>query len=87
MSKINVELKKGELSKYGYSPKKNENSRHRALLKSVKTPSGNLSQSKMVKTIKRLNVIATYTKNTQPNNSKKYKKDMQYMSKKLQENK
>jgi len=70
-------LKKGELSKHGYAANKSDLGRHRALSKAI----GN-SSDKAHKVIKRLTVIATYTKNTQPGNYKKYKKDAQWVHEK-----
>ena len=66
-------LKKGELTKLGYSIHETEQKRHIALKKALKK----FGYSKL---IKKLNAIRTLTKNTSPTNSNKYHKDMLYIS-------
>ena len=79
---IDVKLKKGELTKHGYHPSNTKLSRHRALVKSIKSRD-NVSKPKMRSTIRKLNLLSTFTKNSQKKNSKIYKSDQKWLSKKL----
>ena len=67
-------LRHGDLSSKGYSVKKEKTSRHRALRKVVKSE-GALS------TFRKLNAIATYTKNNSKGKSKTFKKDRNWVRK------
>ena len=68
------ELDKGDLSKRGYSVKKGKTARHRALKKVVKAE-GALS------TFRKLNAVATYTKNSAKSKSKTFKRDRNWVKK------
>lgn len=65
---LGIKLKKGLLSNLGYSIDKSRTDRRKALRKAVKLY-GSLS------TQKKLNLIATYHKRTNPKISKKFKED------------
>ena len=67
-------LKKGELSKRGYSVTLSKPSRHRALRKTVRAL-GPLS------TFRKLNAIATYTKRTSRGKSRTFKADRNWVKK------
>lgn len=69
------ELKKGELP--GYHLKDPMKKRRNVLVKLSKN-----DPDKMLKVKKRLTVLRTYTKKSQPDNSKKYKKDEMFLKKK-----
>jgi hypothetical protein len=68
-------LKKGDLKDVGYDHTDNAATRHAAIDKAVKKY-GRLS------TLRKLNAIATYTKNVVPSRSKTYKTDVHYVQKK-----
>lgn len=65
-------LKKGELSKYGYSTTAKSSTRHRSLGKATRKY-GALS------VYRKLNALAVYTKNTSPKTSKTVKADRNYI--------
>ena len=67
-------LEKGDLSKRGYSVKKGKTARRRALKKVVRAE-GPLS------TFRKLNAVATYTKNAAPSKSKTFKRDRNWVKK------
>jgi hypothetical protein len=67
-------LHHGDLSKRGYSVKKGKTARHRALKKVVRDE-GPLS------TFRKLNAVATYTKNESPSKSKTFKRDRNWIKK------
>jgi hypothetical protein len=64
-------LKKGDLTKFGYSAKSPERSRHSAIKKAVK-------KTGAVTIERKLNALAVYTKNTNPKLSKEFKQDSLY---------
>jgi hypothetical protein len=70
--KILPKLKQGTLE--GYSTKKSDLSRHRALLKHSREKSKST-------VIKKLNAVKILTKNTSPKTSKKIQKDIKYLQK------
>ncbi len=65
-------LKKGSLTKYGYSTKLSDEERQKALRKGLKA----YGYSSVVK---KLNAIKLLTKNTDPKRSKIYSKDLKYV--------
>ena len=65
-------LDKGTLTKYGYSTKVSEKTRHTALNKAIKATSKGT-------VIKKLNAVKTLTKNTLPKTSAIFGKDMKYV--------
>lgn len=65
-------LKKGLLSKYGYSSQKNTRQRHAALEKAVRAY-GPLS------VLRKLNAVAVYTRRTSPSVSAIFKADMAWV--------
>ena len=67
-------LKQGDLTKHGYKLDKTELARHRAIHKAVKEYGKN-------SVIRKLNALSILMRNTQPNNSKKLRKDMEYVQK------
>jgi hypothetical protein len=69
------ELKKGDLKEVGYDHTDDAATRHAAIDKAVKKY-GRLS------TLRKLNAVAVYTKNTVPSRSKTYKTDVHYVQKK-----
>lgn len=69
-------LKKGELSKYGYSMTAKASSRHRALNKATRKY-GPLS------VYRKLNALSVYTKRTSPKTSKTAKADRNYIGRKV----
>jgi len=69
-------LKKGELSKYGYSMTAKASSRHRALNKATRKY-GSLS------VYRKLNALSVYTKRTSPKTSKTAKADRNYIGRKV----
>ena len=64
-------LKKGDLTKFGYSSKSPERSRHSAIKKAVK-------ESGAVTIERKLNALAVYNKNRSPKLSKEFKSDSLY---------
>jgi hypothetical protein len=77
--KVLPKLKHGKLSMYGYSTKKNELSRHRALMRAIRAKMGKVTKEKYRKVMRRVNVLATYTTRSQPKNSKIYKSDFRWL--------
>ena len=73
-SRVLPTLKKGSLTKYGYSVSGSENERHSALKKALKA----YGYSSV---IKKLNSVKLLTKNTNPKNSKIYGKDLKWVQK------
>ena len=65
-------LKKGELSKYGYSLKKNKNLRQKSLKKSMNKFGRNTL-------IRKLNALHVLHKNTNPSYSRKARSDMKWV--------
>lgn len=65
-------LKKGDLSKYGYSLKKNKDLRHKSLKKSMNKFGKNTL-------IRKLNALHVLHKNTNPNYSRKARSDMKWI--------
>ena len=72
-------LKKGVLTKHGYSLDKNATCRRRALMRASKI-GGKLSKPKLNAVRKRMTILKTFTKNTQPKNSQKYSSDAKWLS-------
>lgn len=70
---IDVELKKGSLSKFGYHVDNSTQSRHRALLKGARMEG-------YVPLIRRLGLEATFLKNTSPAKSRVFKDDQDWLS-------
>ena len=68
-------LKKGLLTKLGYSVKAKTSTRRRAVDRAVRKY-GKLSA------LRKLNAVAVYTKRTSPLKSKKFKSDVKYVQKK-----
>ena len=68
-------LRKGTLTKYGYTIKKKAGERHNALDKAIKAYGYST-------VIKKLNAVRTLTKNTFQKNAEVYSKDMKYLQKK-----
>lgn len=66
-------LKKGMLSKIGYSVNKGDLSRHRALNKGIEEYGKNTL-------IKRLNAVSIFLKNTSPKKSEIFRKDTRWVS-------
>ncbi len=66
------ELKKGRLTKFGYSSKHAESTRHVAINKAIRAY-GELAVYRM------LNAIYVYTKNTSPAQAKIYKEDRDWV--------
>lgn len=73
-SRVLPNLKKGSLTKYGYSISGSETERHIALKKALKA----YGYSSVVK---KLNAVKLLTKNTNPKNSKIYGKDLKWVQK------
>ena len=71
-NRVIPKLRKGSLTKYGYSLKEKAGVRHTALKKAV-VAYGYSS------VIKKLNAVRTLTKNTNPKNSEIYSKDIKYL--------
>jgi hypothetical protein len=65
-------IHKGSLKKVGYSPKESVEHRHTALRKAVRAYG-------KPEVIKKLNAVATLTKNSQPENSRKYHEDATFV--------
>lgn len=65
-------LRKGTLSKYGYSTKISKEARHTALRKAVEDGSKNVA-------IKKLNALSILNKNTHPARSRLLRADMKYV--------
>lgn len=65
-------LKKGSLTRYGYSVHKSQKSRHRSLKKA-------LNKYGYSSLVKKLNAVKLLSKNTSPSNSKIYGKDIKYL--------
>ena len=78
---INVKLKKGELTKYGYKNVKSlsKTKRRKALNKAVKKYGHG-------KVIRKLSILRTYNKNKNPKLSKKFRNNMVYVQKKKKRN-
>ena len=68
-------LRKGELSRVGYSSASSAMSRHRAIDRAVEAY-GPLS------TLRKLNAVAVYTKRTSPAKSRIFKSDVRYVQSK-----
>lgn len=68
-------LKKGLLTKLGYSVNKNASTRHRAVDRAVKKY-GKLS------TLRKLNAVRVYTRRSSPTKSRAFKSDVRYVQKK-----
>jgi hypothetical protein len=68
-------LKKGLMTKMGYSVAAKAKTRRRAVDRAVKTY-GKLS------TLRKLNAVAVYTRRTSPVKSRKFKSDVKYVQKK-----
>jgi len=68
-------LKKGLMTKMGYSVTAKAKTRRRAVDRAVKTY-GKLS------TLRKLNAVAVYTRRTSPVKSRKFKSDVKYVQKK-----
>lgn len=62
----------GVLSKHGYSTRKSADSRHRAIHKAVRDKSYGTVHRELV-------LVRTYTRNSQPTNSRIYNSDVNYM--------
>ncbi len=71
---INVKLKPGGLSRFGYHADSSLQSRHRALLRAARAEG-------FRPIIGRLNLIATYSKNRTPRYSRIFKADQRWLSK------
>jgi hypothetical protein len=71
-------LKPGKLSKYGYETNLTNIKRKKALINASKY-NKKISKKKMLKTMRRLNVLKTYTKKSQPKNSFIYDKDYKWL--------
>ena len=69
-------LRKGVLSPYGYSVKKNAISRHRALSMAMKKKPMTYSE-----VVKRLNALYVLNKNTNPQYAARYRSDMKWIQK------
>lgn len=67
-------LKPGGLSKFGYSVRKRSEARHRSLRRSVHSTGA-------LKTFRKLNAVATYTKRTDKDASRKYIADRNWVKK------
>ncbi len=67
-------LKRGSLTRYGYSVHNSERSRHGSLRKALKAH----GYSKL---IKKLNAVRVLSRNTSPKNSVKYARDIKYVQK------
>ena len=67
-------LEKGTLSKYGYSMKNSETSRHKSLKKAIKFV-------KCLSIYRRLNALYILNKNKYPNNAKIFKDDAEWLKK------
>ncbi len=70
---INVKLKPGGLSRFGYSADASVRSRHAALLRAARSEG-------FVPIIQRLNLIATFSKNRSPGYSRIFKMDQRWLS-------
>lgn len=70
---IPVKLKPGGLSRFGYHTDKTERARHNALLRAAR-------EEGFAPIIQRLNLTATFTKNSQPENSRIFRKDQEWLS-------
>lgn len=70
---INVKLKRGVLTMYGYHADNSARSRHAALMRAVEDEG-------YVAIIRRLNLIATYSKNRTPHYSHIFKQDQRWLS-------
>ena len=68
-------LKKGLLTKLGYTVKAKASTRRRAVARAVKKY-GKLS------TLRKLNAVAVYTRRASPVKSRKFKSDVRYLQKK-----
>ena len=73
---VKIKLKKGSLTKHGYSSKKTERSRHISLKKAV------LETSKTT-VVRKLNAVKILNKNTNPKVSKVFKLDQEWVQKKF----
>ena len=73
-SRVLPKLKKGSLTKYGYSAKNNSTERHTAIKKAIKAYGYG-------EVIKKLNAVKLLSKNTNPKNSKIYASDIIYIQK------
>jgi hypothetical protein len=84
--KVLPKLRPGKLSKFGYTLDKRADLRRRALMKASKSPrTKKPSKAKMLKTLRRVNVLKNYTKTSQPSNYKKYHADSKWLSKKYKQ--
>jgi hypothetical protein len=77
-SKCNVlfHLEKGTLSKFGYSMKKSQQSRHKSLKKAIKSV-------KPLSIYRRLNALYVLNKNKHPDNAKVFKDDAEWLKTKF----
>jgi hypothetical protein len=74
-NRVIPKLRKGTLSKYGYTIKEKSSERHNALDKAIKAYGYST-------VIKKLNAVRTLTKNTFPKNAEVYSNDIKYLQKK-----
>ena len=72
--RIRTTLKKGELTKHGYSIRKSDEARHRALAKAVK-------EDGALTVYKRLNLLYVWNKNNNPDIARVAKEDMEWVGK------
>jgi len=68
-------LRPGTLSSSGYNVEASAEARHKAIERSVKKYGA-------LRTLRRLNAVATYTKRTSPTKSRKFKADVKYVQSK-----
>ena len=69
-------LEKGTLTKFGYSMKKSQQSRHKSLKKAIK-------QVKPLSIYRRLNALYVLNKNKHPDNAKVFKNDAEWLKTKI----
>jgi hypothetical protein len=69
-------LEKGTLTKFGYSMKKSQQSRHNSLKKAIKSV-------KPLSIYRRLNALYVLNKNKHPNNAKVFKDDAEWLKTKI----
>lgn len=67
----------------GYHTADSDKTRHGALLDASRDSDGKIQQKKLKTVKKRLVVLETFTKNTQPKNSKIYSRDKKYIDTKI----
>ena len=69
-------LEKGTLTKFGYSMKKSQQSRHKSLKKAIKSV-------KPLSIYRKLNALYVLNKNRHPNNAKVFKDDAEWLKTKM----